>query len=274
MHDLFNYINYHDYIKDFYEYKKSENPHFSWRVFASKIQIDPGYLVRVAQGKNNLQDLHIGILSKFLKFSTNEREYFELLVQFSSSKSKQKISEIYQQIVLLQQQSYEILEQDKLEYYNKWYYAAIRAYLSIKNYNGNAKKLANEMVPTLTEEQVHEAIRLLLRLKLIEIDDNGSYLVKNHTITTGENWNSQIIRNFQKEYIQLAAASLDQIVPADRDISSMTLAISKSSLIEFREICKEFRHKIALLGEGRLEPDIVYQINIQAFPLSKEVSNG
>ena len=51
---VFDYLDYRDFLKDFYEKKKSEFSLFSYRVMAQQVGMDASYLFRVLQ-----KDLHL-----------------------------------------------------------------------------------------------------------------------------------------------------------------------------------------------------------------------
>ena len=50
--NIFEYDNYRDYLKAFYEEKKSQNPRYSYRVFCNKAGISStSYLNMIIHGK-------------------------------------------------------------------------------------------------------------------------------------------------------------------------------------------------------------------------------
>ena len=87
-------------------------------------------------------------------------------------------------------------------------------------------------------------------------------------ITTGEKWQSTAIRNYQQESIELALQSLVKDPKPVRDISTVTVAVRFSDLEEIKARIKELRQSIMHMLTDSGEPDCVYQINFQVFPMT------
>ncbi len=54
-----------------------------------------------------------------------------------------------------------------------------------------------------------------------------------------------------------------------RDVSGMTMAVSKERLAEARKMIRDFRRRISGYMEGG-KRNAVYRLNIQLFPLTQE----
>ena len=52
--DVFNYLDYRDFCRDFYKGKKLSDGAFSFRTFARKAQVASSYLKHVIDGNRNL----------------------------------------------------------------------------------------------------------------------------------------------------------------------------------------------------------------------------
>jgi uncharacterized protein (TIGR02147 family) len=87
-------------------------------------------------------------------------------------------------------------------------------------------------------------------------------------ITTGEKWQSTAIRNYQQESIELALQSLVKDPKAIRDISTVTVAVRFADLEEIKARIKELRQSIMHMMTDSGEPDCVYQLNFQVFPMT------
>jgi uncharacterized protein (TIGR02147 family) len=74
--------------------------------------------------------------------------------------------------------------------------------------------------------------------------------------------------------LERAAASIDEIAPADRDISSLTLAVGDSGLRRLKERLQRFRRELLELSALEDDPAQVVQINFQLFPLSRAKGDG
>lgn len=88
MKPIFFYKSYRTYLNDYYEWEKKKFKSFSYASFAKKANMaSPNYLKLVIGGKRNLTISNIHYVSRALKFTSVEVEFFESLVLENQSKS-------------------------------------------------------------------------------------------------------------------------------------------------------------------------------------------
>jgi uncharacterized protein (TIGR02147 family) len=73
---------------------------------------------------------------------------------------------------------------------------------------------------------------------------------------------------------QRAIESIDLVPPQERDISSLTLCLSRGGLTAFKERIQRFRRELLELSAMEADPQQVVQINFQLFPLSRVSKRG
>ena len=273
MKRLFEYFDYQEFLRDFYEEKKRNNPFISYRYLGQHMHLDPGFLLKVLQGRLHLAERSVPSVCAFLKFSERESRYFEILVRYNKAKTTSDIKLYFEKLMSLRESRARPVEESQYAFYQKWYHSAIHALLSIYEFRGGFKKLASMLSPPITAKQAQESIRLLTRINMLKRDDDGIYRPADAFVTTGEKWHGAAIRDFQKETINLSAQSLDLHVKELRDISTITVALSAKDLPEIRERIRQFRQSILTLDNDN-EPDTVYQVNIQVFPMTRALGGG
>ena len=161
------------------------------------------------------------------------------------------------------------LEKSQYEFFQKWYYSAILTLLDFYPFRSDYKALAAKLSPPITESQARKAVALLRKLKLIRKRNDGIFGLTNNIITSGEQWRSLAITSFQEETMRLGLESLHRYPKEERNISTLTITLSKKDLEEANEILKESRAALLKLAEKQKNPERVYQFNIQLFPLSQ-----
>jgi uncharacterized protein (TIGR02147 family) len=81
MLDLLTYTDYQKFLKDYFEFKKRENPNFSYCLFSRKADIpSKGLLYNVLQGKRNLPKGRIRGMCQALSLDKHQSNYFKKLV--------------------------------------------------------------------------------------------------------------------------------------------------------------------------------------------------
>lgn len=268
MKRLFEYFDYQEFLRDYYEDKKRNNPYMSYRYLGQHLKLDPGFLLKVLQGKLHLADRSISSVCSFLKFNESQTRYFEMLVKYNKAKTTSDIKLYFEKLTTLRETRARPVEESQYEFYQKWYHSAIHALLSIYKFKGNYKELASLMTPSITAMQARDSIKLLKKIGLIKQGKDGVYQPTDAFVTTGERWRSVAIRDFQKETIRLSEHSLDLHEKDRRDISTVTVALSAKDLTEVRERIRLFRKSVLSL-DNENEPDTVYQVNIQVIPVTE-----
>jgi len=267
MKRIFEYFDYQKFLRDFYEEKKRDNPYISFRYLGIHMKLDPGFLLKVIQGKHHLAKRSIAPICEFFKFSERESRYFEVLVSYNKAKTTSDIKLYFERLMALREPGARPVEEWQYAFYQKWYHSAIHALLSIYEFKGDYKKLAMLMTPSITAKQAQESIRILMKIGLLKCGEDGIYRPTDAFVTSGERWQSAAIHTFQKETISLSAQSLDVHPKELRDVSTVTVALSTKDLPEIRERIRQFRQSILSL-ENENAPDTVFQVNIQVIPLS------
>ena len=129
MKSIFNYLDYQEYLRDYYQSRKAKDSFFSYRLFGSKISVDAGFLVKILQGKLHLPVSSIAALTRYLKFDNKESDYFDLLVRYGRAKNEKEIKLLFDKIMGHHAGKYRLIQSGQYEFYQKWYYAAIHALL-------------------------------------------------------------------------------------------------------------------------------------------------
>jgi uncharacterized protein (TIGR02147 family) len=236
---------------------------------SKRLGIDAGYLVKVLQGQKNLSYDCASEVAELLKLNKKETEYFKTLILFGKAKSNSEIASYFEKLLHFSETKSTTVDADKYEFYKKWYYSAIREILGFFRFNGDYKALAEMVTPAIKPLEAKKSVELLIRLGLIVKNENGEFTPASRFITTGEQWKSIAIRQFQEETIRLASAALDSVPKEERDISTVTVSLSHDGFEEIRELLKQFRRQVFEIAEKERNANRAFQVNLQLFPLSK-----
>jgi uncharacterized protein (TIGR02147 family) len=239
-----------------------------------QLGIDAGYLVKVLQGQKNLSFDSAPNVASLLKLNKKETEYFKVLVLFGKAKSNAEIAGYFEKLLNISETKSTTIDADCYEFYKKWYYSAVREVLGFFPFNGDFKALAEMIFPAITPAEAKKSVKLLERLDLVKKEDNGFFVPTARFITTGEKWRSIAVRQFQEETLLLAKAALDSVPKDERDISTITLSVSREGFEEIKEILKQTRRQVFEVAEKEQNVNGAYQLNLQFFPISKKSQEG
>ena len=103
----------------------------------------------------------------------------------------------------------------------------------------------------------------------VKRDKSARLVQAERNITTAREVQSLAISNFHRQMIQRASESIERTQPEKRDVSSLTLALSKEKFTEAKRRIQEFRRELNVLLSEEGKSEAVYQVNFQIFNLSE-----
>lgn len=267
--NFFDSLDYRDLLRQICEERKKQNSYFSYRWLSKRTGIaSTGFLSLVLNGKRNISnDLAIR-LSDALKFSRKESAYFLTLVRFNQAENPEEKKSLYEELLSIRPNNAKSIEADKQEYFNKWYYSAIRELVSVINISDNYKEVAECLIPQISIQEVQDALKLLCRLEFIQKNNQGIYIRNDILLTAaGSNIDPGAIRKYQSDTMDLAKSSLYSISKEFRDISTVTLSTNEDGLEMIKKKIEQCRSEIMAIAGQSKNSDRIIQLNMQLFPL-------
>ncbi|MCB9495518.1 MAG: TIGR02147 family protein [Fibrobacteria bacterium] len=267
--DVFAYTEYRSFLRDFYENRKEANPIWSYRFMAQRLDVDAGQLVKILQGKLHLPQRALQATLKLCGLEGREAAFFEEMIRFSRARSAEESSRCYERMQALRGVSAGVVQSDQAEYYGAWHHTVIRALLGMAPFRGNWETLGSLCIPPLRPEEAKASVELLERLGIVVRDARDCLRLADTHITPGEGVPVETVRKFQKETLDLAKRALEEIAREEREISTITMALAESDLPLVQGWVKDLRRQIQTLSDSTPEPDRVYHLNVQLFPVAR-----
>jgi uncharacterized protein (TIGR02147 family) len=272
---IFDYTDYRNYLADYYKDQKFHTTYFSYRFFARKAKISSiGLYKDVVDGKQSLSRRAIAKFSEAMGHSKREAEYFEAMVFFTDASTVEERKLYFERMMTYHESKARIIDASGYEYYSQWHYSAIRALLSFHPFDGNDfASLASRLSPPIKTDQAKKAIEVLKRLGMIQRNEKGFYEPSEQIISTGAVPNDRQVQalsiiNFQRNLLSLAADAYDRYSERQMDMSTITLGVSRATRRLIKEEAAAFRKKILCLAKNDAQPECVYMLNCQFFPLT------
>ncbi|NLO22714.1 MAG: TIGR02147 family protein [Fibrobacter sp.] len=270
---IFEYLDYREFLKDYYQQKKNANPSFSLRVFSDKIGFKAkDFISRIMNGDKNLSIQSIPKVAKGLKLGKHETSFFMGLVKFNQARSMDERNTAFEEmqevlkVIRFAEKQY-LLGHCQYLIFSHWRHLTIRSLIGMFGFNGDYKTLAKQVSPKITVTEAKESVQLLEESMLIKKDAEGNYKLTDSAITTGDRTSRLALRGFHQHCLKLGADSIDRDPPDSRHISGLTLGISKESYHRIVERVNAFRKEIALIAEEDSDADKVYQMQFLLFPV-------
>ncbi len=272
MKPIYEFLDYREYLKEYYEEKKAENFFFSFQHMGQRVDMDASYLAKIVSAQRHIPVKKIPAFVKLCELAGSKAEYFETLVFFCRAKSDKETKLHYENLIRLRAVKGYTLTSIQYKFYSKWYYTAIRAMLGLSDYTDEYEDIAKRLDPPLRPLQVKQAVTFMLRSKIITRDENEILRPTNKHISSGKASDKQAIRTYQKEMMDMAGRSLNAHPKEIRDISTITVAINKTTITAVQKIIEECREAIRQCVDMDKDPDTIYQVNFQVYPLTKDAT--
>ena len=274
MKNIEHYCDYREYLKDFYNESKEKHSFFSYRYFTRKAGLaSPSLFREVVAGTRNITGQSLPLFIKGLGLNEKDASFFTALIHFNQAKdARMKNKHLEEMRNLLPKLHEHTVHINFYALYSKWYNLAIREAACAFDWKDDYGKLADFIQPNIRKAEAKEAVKLLLDLGFLVKMADGSYQQKDIHITTSPEVVSTSIRNLNHQFANLGTEAIHFFPPTIRDISSMTLGISKENYQLIKQEILSFRDRVKRIVDGQDHMNAVYNLNVQLFPLSKEIA--
>lgn len=267
--NIFSYTDHKLLIHDLYHEFRRASPAFSFRSIAKKLGMNSSSnFAHIMSGRIKIKDSLAEKLANVFELKNEEAQYFKLLIYYNQAKNQGEKRHWLEELHYFLGLHVKITEPRQFAFYQEWYFSAIWALLGYYRFNGDYRELANLLIPSISFRQAKQAISLLVDLDLIRVNESGQYVHTNRIITTGDEQVSVSITTFHLKTLTLAMEAVDRFERKDREISTLTLALSKETLEIARQELRQYRSRILNLVKNDSKADRVYQFNFQIFPLT------
>ena len=271
--ELFEYLDYRDYLKDWYTESKKQDRITSFRYIAQKTGVDSAWIVKVFQKAGHLNDESLSSFIRLCGLDERRAAYFQMLVRFNKAKKPEEQRDYFQRLLELRDLDSRRLETPELLYLSDWSIVALRTLIGISRDTSDIEALGRTLIPPITADQARHALQLLIKLGMVIPDGRGGYDITDAVVTTGGELRSAAARQFHNTSLEMAQESLDRHDPRDRDISTLVLSFNNEDLPEIKERITEFRKGLLKFAQSSSDANRVFLLNVSVFPVSGVIKN-
>ena len=274
MKTIFEYRDYREYVRDFYESRKKCSA-FTWREFAKLAGFSSsGFLKLVCDGKTRLSKVGVEKVLSAMNLSGAQAEYFRQMVTFCDSQQPDVRRTSFERMMKIASENrVEFLEAKSFAYFSSWANPALRELAPIMK-GASPLEMGHTLVPAICAAEARESLELQESLGLLKKDECGNYVQTSEGVSSTREVISATVVNMQKQYAHLAAESLERYTREYRHISGMTMGLDREAYERLAAELDAFRKKVAEIVSNVKSYDRVYRMNLQLFPLSKKVEKN
>jgi uncharacterized protein (TIGR02147 family) len=277
--DVARYTSYRAYLRDMIEHFRATR-RWSFAVFAREAGFkSKSFLKLVADGNRNLSDASLAPMGKGLGLNASEQSVFEALVRLEQATADLERNAAWTELQRLTRRDPERrLEGREFEAYSRWYPIVIRELATAGELRDDPSWIGRRLRPKVRPESVTTALKMLESVGLLARTEAGELVATEATLTTGPEVQSLAIRNFHRAMLELAASALDDVPQGDRNVTALTLPLTRDQYDQVCELIGEFRRRIldlwsAAAPGARDQEREIYQLSLALFPVTQKVKD-
>lgn len=249
-------------LREVFLERRRRNPRYSLRALARDLGVSHSYLSLALNGKRRLSSRQTLNLAKLAALPTKETTSLLLasaeVRSPSDNPSAPKASFVRQ-------------EMDRYRVLEEWYHLPILDLTRLLRFRAEPPWIAREL--GISARQAASALARLKRLGML-VEVNGRWTKREQRIAFPTRESMASVRAFHRQMIEKSLKALGSSRPADfgrRDITGITMPVNAAKIPQAKKRIERFRRMLLrFLADG--ECTDLYQLNVQLFPLTPEVS--
>ena len=270
--NIYDFLDYRAYLRAYYDAAKRVRPSFSFRLFSKLAGLrSPNFLKLVIDGERNLGPDSVERFAQALGLESAEAEFFADLVAFGQAPTLAAKNRAFERIAGSRRfRQARRIDGELFAYLSHWYNPAIRELAARDDFQEEPRWIAAQLLPRITPTEAAEAMKLLLSLGLLVRDDESGRVVRGDpTLTTEHEVRSLGAAAFHRQMLERAAQSMETVPRELRDLAALTVCVSPETVALVKQKIHQFRETLTELCDSDQRGSVVYQLNLQWFPLSR-----
>lgn len=270
--EIYHFTCYREFLSNWYLFQKENQPRFSYRAFAEQLSVvSYNYLQRIISGSRSLAVKLIPDFTRVLALSHDEPLYFELLVKYANAKESREKTLLMKRILLQRsRQGKGKISEERLRFFENWYRPIIRELAALDS-SLSFSEMGKMCIPPLSAKETKSAVQFLLEHDFLRKTEGDKLEQISPVISTGDEISSLFVRDYHAENLKITADLVHDILPEEREVSSLTFSVSSATYEKMKEEIQQFRKRIIELAQGDSSPDRVYQASFQLLPRSGKI---
>lgn len=271
------HAHYAEYLRDMYEWGKKQPRKLTYEKMAADSGISITLLNLVFKGERRLRPEHINGVAKALSLTPSERKFLTALVKLNDSEDTVERTRALRALGRRKAfREHFQLDLDSLEYLADWRTMVIHELSSIPGIELSAERIREILLPSITASQVEDSLKVLIRLGMLVPDEDGHPRRSVGTVATADEFHTDMVRIYHHQVTALAQWALAQVPARRRNFGTVTGRIREENMATVRQMLHDFRKELVCFFEEEEqfpEARTLMQLNLQLFPLTKEVGH-
>jgi uncharacterized protein (TIGR02147 family) len=180
--DILDYLDYREFLRDYYVEQKRSKPCFSHRYFCRRAGFKTSNVLKLVMGfKRNLSRTGIIKFTRALGLTRREGRCFETLVLYNQARDpKEKSAYLSELLDMKRKAEVRLIGEENYGIYSKWHHMVVREMMELPGYDGTEEWIARRICPSIGAKSVRESIDVLGKARLLRKDQRGRWKAVEH----------------------------------------------------------------------------------------------
>ncbi|WP_298768498.1 TIGR02147 family protein [uncultured Fibrobacter sp.] len=274
MKPVTEYRDYRSCMQDFYDERK-RTCSFTWREFARLAGFtSPTYLKLVCEGKSSLSELGIERVAAAMNLGGFEYAYFRSLVHYNQAKDDETKKNAFASMKdIAKANKIRVVDADAFTYFESWKNPVLRELVAMMP-GATPKAVAEMCWQPITADEVRKSLNFMVSVGILQRKSKNVYVQTEKALVGNSDVMPLVLRSMHREMACFAQKAIDEFDVNDRDVSGITMGIDRDTYEQIVRELESCRRKIVAIANTCKEPNQVYRLNLQMFPLAKNTQKN
>jgi uncharacterized protein (TIGR02147 family) len=261
---ILDFEEYRPFLRAIVEEKSKKG--FSLRGLARLAGMSPSHLSRTLSGQKKLSAASAHKLSVALNQTPEESDRLLSLIELEKTEDNQIRSKILKRMSRNSPSTPSTVSLDVFRVIADWYYFALVALASTRNFKGDSYWIARRL--RIKPFEAKMALERLVTLGLIKKAGRSFEPVNDADISTTDDLASAAIKENHSQHLSMAQRAMHEISLELREFNNLTLAMNLADVPKAKKMIRDFVDRFD--QEFKRQPaDEIFQMNLQFYLLSK-----
>jgi uncharacterized protein (TIGR02147 family) len=227
----------------------------------------------VCDGKSKLSRIGVERTGAAMGLVGFEMEYFRAMVEYGQVESEEKKIAAYNNMLAIAKvHKVRVLEGDLFKFYETWQNPVVRE-LAPQMPGATPGEMAKKFYADVSAAEVRESLDFLTKSGLLKKTEDENFLQTESSITGTPDATRLALRGMHRQMSKLATPALELPVN-ERNFTGVTMGISRELYGRIVKELDECLRRIVALASEEKNIEQVYRLNLQLFPLTKNIKEG
>lgn len=266
---IFEYLDYREFIADFYRAKKGKaGTKYSLSIIAKKAGISRMAVQHLVAGTRHLSLDKAHSIASALQLKTKEKDYFENLIRFNKAKNSRDKQQWFKAMMKSKESPIldMLLSDSQMGVFKDWFYPVIAEMSYLEGFEASPEWVQPRLGLKVRKKDIVEALSYLEAHHFLN-KRKGTYLASPEL-------KSQIYKRYCMIQSEKLADAIAVLPSQEREWETLTIAVSNSNANKakfmIRNFSKELRRTLAEEADtNKPQKDQVLQINLGLWAAAK-----